>query len=95
MKIALLPGDGIGPDIVAEAAKILDHLRREGLPIETEAAPIGGAGYDAARHPLPDATLALAKSADAIKPLGLFYLRRQVFADPIVILNNRNFYRHS
>jgi 3-isopropylmalate dehydrogenase len=66
MKIALLPGDGIGPDIVAEAAKILDHLRREGLPIETEAAPIGGAGYDAARHPLPDATLALAKSADAI-----------------------------
>jgi 3-isopropylmalate dehydrogenase len=66
MKIAVLPGDGIGPEIVAEAARLLDVLRREGLPIETETAPIGGAGYDADRHPLPDATLALARAADAV-----------------------------
>ncbi|HET7097745.1 MAG TPA: 3-isopropylmalate dehydrogenase [Casimicrobiaceae bacterium] len=66
MKIAILPGDGIGPEIVTEASRILDVLRREGLPIETETAPIGGAGYDAAGHPLPEATLALARSADAV-----------------------------
>jgi 3-isopropylmalate dehydrogenase len=65
VKIALLPGDGIGPEIVAEAAKLLERLRREGLPIETETAPIGGAGYDAAGQPLPDATLKLAQAADA------------------------------
>jgi 3-isopropylmalate dehydrogenase len=66
MKIAILPGDGIGPEIVAEAVKVLDALRRDGLPIDTEHAPIGGAGYDAAKHPLPPATLALARSADAV-----------------------------
>jgi 3-isopropylmalate dehydrogenase len=66
MKIAILPGDGIGPEVVGEAVKILDLLRREGLPIETGTAPIGGAGYDAARQPLPDATLALARDADAV-----------------------------
>jgi 3-isopropylmalate dehydrogenase len=66
MKIALLPGDGIGPEIVAEAGKILERLRNEGLPIETEAAPIGGAGVDAAGKPLPDATLELARAADAV-----------------------------
>jgi 3-isopropylmalate dehydrogenase len=65
VKIALLPGDGIGPEIVAEAAKLLERLRREGLPIETETAPIGGAGYDAAGQPLPEATLKLAQAADA------------------------------
>ena len=65
MKIALLPGDGIGPEIVAEAAKLLERLRREGLPIEIEAAPIGGAGYDTAGQPLPAATLKLAQAADA------------------------------
>jgi 3-isopropylmalate dehydrogenase len=66
MKIAILPGDGIGREIVGEAVKVLDLLRREGLPIETEAAPIGGAGYDAAKEPLPQATLALAQAADAV-----------------------------
>jgi 3-isopropylmalate dehydrogenase len=66
MKIAVLPGDGIGPEIVAEAEKVLAVFRREGLPLETEAAPIGGAGYDAAKHPLPEATLALARAADAV-----------------------------
>ncbi len=66
MKIAILPGDGIGPEIVGEAVKVLASLRRAGLPIETETAPIGGAGYDAAKHPLPDATLELAQAADAV-----------------------------
>jgi 3-isopropylmalate dehydrogenase len=66
MKIAILPGDGIGSEIVAEAARVLELLRGEGLPIETETAPIGGAGYDAAQAPLPDATLALARAADAV-----------------------------
>ena len=66
MKIALLPGDGIGPEILAEAEKILERLRRDGLPIETEAAPIGGAGVDAENKPLPDATLELARAADAV-----------------------------
>jgi len=66
-KIAVLPGDGIGPEIVAEALKVLAALKaRFGLDIETEQAPVGGAGYDAARHPLPEATLRLAKSADAV-----------------------------
>ena len=66
MKIAILPGDGIGPEIVGEAVRVLEVLRREGLPIETGTAPIGGAGYDAAKQPLPDATLALARDADAV-----------------------------
>ncbi len=66
MKIALLPGDGIGPEVVAEAAKLLERLRREGLPIETETAPIGGAAYDAAGAPLPEVTLELAQAADAV-----------------------------
>ncbi len=66
MKIALLPGDGIGPEIVREAVRVLDRLRRDGLPIETESAPIGGAGHDAHGHPLPKSTLALAQAADAV-----------------------------
>jgi len=66
MKIAILAGDGIGPEIVREARKVLDVLRQGGLPIETEEAPIGGAGYDAAGAPLPEPTLALAKAADAV-----------------------------
>jgi len=66
MKIAILPGDGIGTEIVNEAQKVLAVLREQGLGIETEVAPIGGAGYDAARHPLPDATLSLARAADAV-----------------------------
>jgi 3-isopropylmalate dehydrogenase len=66
MKIAILAGDGIGPEIVGEAVKVLASLRRSGLPIETESAAIGGAGYDAAGQPLPDATLELARAADAV-----------------------------
>jgi 3-isopropylmalate dehydrogenase len=66
MKIAVLPGDGIGSEIVKQAVKVLTALSRDGLKIEMEQAPIGGAGYDAAQDPLPQATLALAKQADAI-----------------------------
>ena len=66
MKIALLPGDGVGPEIVLEASKVLERLRRDGLAIETETAPVGGAGWEAAGKPLPDATLALARGADAV-----------------------------
>ncbi len=66
MKIAILPGDGIGPEIVAEASRVLDMLRSEGLAIATDTAPIGGAGYDAAGQPLPPATLKLARDADAV-----------------------------
>ncbi len=66
MKIAVLPGDGIGPEIVAQAVKVLEVLRSEGAKIEMETAPIGGAGYDAAGDPLPDATLTLAREADAV-----------------------------
>jgi 3-isopropylmalate dehydrogenase len=66
MKIAILPGDGIGPEIVGEAMKVLDVLRAEGMALATDTAPIGGAGYDAARHPLPPATLKLAQESDAV-----------------------------
>ena len=66
MKIAVLPGDGIGPEIVAQAVKVLDALKRDGLKVEMEQAPIGGAGYDAAGDPLPQATLELARAADAV-----------------------------
>jgi 3-isopropylmalate dehydrogenase len=63
MKIAVLPGDGIGPEIVAEAVKVLNAL---GPQFDLETAPVGGAAYDLAGHPLPPATLELAKKADAI-----------------------------
>ncbi len=63
MKIAVLPGDGIGTEIVAEAVKVLNALE---LPLEMETALVGGAAYETYGHPLPDATLQLAKQADAI-----------------------------
>ena len=63
MKIAVLPGDGIGTEIVAEAVKVLQALD---LKIEMETALVGGAAYEAHGHPLPEATLKLAKQADAI-----------------------------
>ncbi|WP_396270228.1 3-isopropylmalate dehydrogenase [Ideonella sp.] len=63
MKIAVLPGDGIGTEIVAEAVRVLNVLD---LPFEMEEAKVGGAAYEAYGHPLPESTLALAKAADAI-----------------------------
>ena len=66
MKIAVMAGDGIGPEIMAEALKVLEVLRHDGLKIETETALVGGAAYDEHGHPLPPATLTLAQNADAI-----------------------------
>ena len=66
MKIAVLPGDGIGPEIMAQAVKVLQRLARDGLKFDLEYAPIGGAGYDACGDPLPEATLKLAQQADAV-----------------------------
>jgi 3-isopropylmalate dehydrogenase len=66
MKIAVLPGDGIGPEIVAQATKVLRALAADGLKIELEEAPFGGAGFDAQGDPLPPSTLALAKQAHAV-----------------------------
>ncbi|MDD0810726.1 3-isopropylmalate dehydrogenase [Curvibacter sp. RS43] len=63
MKIAILPGDGIGTEIVAEAVKVLNVLD---LKFETETALVGGAAYEAHGHPLPESTLKLAKESDAI-----------------------------
>ena len=63
MKIAVLPGDGIGTEIVAEAVKVLDALD---LPFEMESALVGGVAYAAHGHPLPESTLKLAQEADAI-----------------------------
>ena len=63
MKIAILPGDGIGTEIVAEAVKVLKVLD---LPFEMETALVGGAAYEAHGHPLPEATLKLAKDAEAV-----------------------------
>jgi 3-isopropylmalate dehydrogenase len=63
MKIAVLPGDGIGTEIVAEAIRVLDALD---LSFEMETALVGGAAYEAHGHPLPEATLKLAKEADAV-----------------------------
>jgi 3-isopropylmalate dehydrogenase len=63
MRIAILPGDGIGSEIIAQAKKVLGRL---GLPLEMQEAPVGGAGYEAAGDPLPPATLTLARAAHAI-----------------------------
>ena len=63
MKIAILPGDGIGTEIVAEAVKVLKALD---LKFEMETALVGGAAYEAHGHPLPESTLKLAKESDAI-----------------------------
>ena len=62
-KIAVLPGDGIGQEIVVEALKVLDVLS---LPLEIKHAPVGGTAFDLLGHPLPESTLNLAKESDAI-----------------------------
>lgn len=63
MKIAILPGDGIGPEIIEQAVRVLNSLDEK---FEMESAPVGGAGYEAHGHPLPEGTLKLAKEADAV-----------------------------
>jgi len=64
MLIALLPGDGIGPEVIVEAVRVLDALGLGDLTYAT--ATVGGAAYKAHGHPLPEATLDLAQRADAI-----------------------------
>ncbi|MBU6304573.1 MAG: 3-isopropylmalate dehydrogenase [Betaproteobacteria bacterium] len=67
LKLAVLPGDGIGPEITQQAVRVLERLAAQGhLSLTLEQAPVGGAGYRASGHPLPEATLRLAKSSDAI-----------------------------
>jgi 3-isopropylmalate dehydrogenase len=66
MKIAVLPGDGIGKEIVAQAVKVLNVLKSEGLSIETEEALLGGCAVDAVKDPFPEATQKLVKEADAV-----------------------------
>jgi 3-isopropylmalate dehydrogenase len=66
-KILILPGDGIGPEIVAEAVKVLICLRDDfGLDLEIDEALVGGAAHDAHGHPLPEETLQLAHHCDAV-----------------------------
>ena len=63
----VLPGDGIGPEIVAEAVRVLEALRAAGdIDVALEEAHVGGGALDAAGVPLPESTLALARDADAI-----------------------------
>ncbi len=64
MLVALLPGDGIGPEVIAEARRVLDALALPGLSFEE--ASVGGAAYKTSGHPLPPETLDLARRADAI-----------------------------
>jgi 3-isopropylmalate dehydrogenase len=66
MKIAVLPGDGIGPEIIREARKVLEVLQQEGLAMELTEAPLGGAAYDQYGSPYPEATQKLAREADAV-----------------------------
>ena len=63
MKLAILPGDGIGTEIMVQALRVLNALD---LRFDTEQALVGGAAYEAFGHPLPEATLKLAKEADAV-----------------------------
>jgi 3-isopropylmalate dehydrogenase len=67
LNIAIFPGDGIGPEVVEEALKILKIIESKlGLKISLNEAPVGGAGYEATGHPLPEASLKAAQNADAV-----------------------------
>ncbi|CAG1008748.1 3-isopropylmalate dehydrogenase [Burkholderiales bacterium] len=66
MKIAILPGDGIGPEVVTQAVRVLEFLRAEGEKIELDCGHLGGAAYDAEGHPFPESTQRLARQAEAI-----------------------------
>lgn len=66
MKIAVLPGDGIGPEIIAQAVRVLEALRSDGLKVELEQGLLGGCAVDTADDPFPEATRELASAADAV-----------------------------
>src|SRR5688572_28600874 len=63
MNVAVLPGDGIGREIIAQALRVLKKL---GLKADFQEAPVGGAAYAAHGDPLPESTLGLARQADAV-----------------------------
>ena len=66
-KIAILPGDGIGQEIVAEAVKVIECLKKDyGLNVETEEALVGGTAYDDCGTPLPDSTMELCQASDSV-----------------------------
>ncbi|WP_107687843.1 3-isopropylmalate dehydrogenase [Neisseria wadsworthii] len=65
-QIAILPGDGIGPEIVAQAVRVLDKLISDGLDVQYQYAPLGGAAYDEYGHPYPEFTQKLCREADAV-----------------------------
>ena len=65
-QLAILPGDGIGPEIIAQAVRVLDKLIEDGLDVQYQYAPLGGAGYDEYGHPYPEFTQNLCRSADAV-----------------------------
>ena len=65
-QIAILPGDGIGPEITAQAVRVLDKLISDGLDARYEYAPLGGAAYDQYGHPYPEFTQNLCRAADAV-----------------------------
>jgi len=66
MKILILPGDGIGSEIVTQAVRVLEKFKAEGAPITLSHGHLGGAAYDAHGHPYPEVTQQLARDADAI-----------------------------
>src|SRR5258707_7679957 len=66
-KLLLLPGDGIGPEVIAEVKRVIDWLNAQGIAhFETDHGLVGGAAYDASRLSITDATMAKAKAADAV-----------------------------
>ena len=64
--IAVLPGDGIGPEVTRQAVKVLEALRSPSFDFELQYAPVGGAALEVSGHPLPPATLELALASDAV-----------------------------
>ena len=66
MKIAVLPGDGIGPEIVTQALRVLEVLKNEGMKMEFTEAPLGGQAYDEYGHPYPEFTQNICRAADAV-----------------------------
>ncbi|AHN28774.1 3-isopropylmalate dehydrogenase [Snodgrassella alvi wkB2] len=64
--IAILPGDGIGPEIIGQTVRVLDKLIAEGLDADYQYAPLGGAAYDEYGHPYPEFTQNICRQADAV-----------------------------
>lgn len=66
LNIAVLPGDGIGPEIIAQALRVLEVLKNEGLDMTFTEAPLGGQAYDQFGHPYPEFTQEICRKADAV-----------------------------